>query len=555
MTIFLNLIMKNESAVLPRLLNSVFNSGIISGYSVVDTGSTDNSKQIVKDFFDSKNIPGEIHDYTFTNFADTRNFALSKIKGKCDFGFLIDADEELVVKEGFDLKKIKNILSKHDLGVSTVNYGVKYGRRNFFRTSKNFFWEGAVHEVLLCNEPHTVCNIDGLETVVHPDGSSWTAQSQREKYLGHAKLLEQEVAKTDKSRDTFYLAQSYRDAGEHLKSIDWYRKRIGRTDGFGEERYFSQYSIGKLYQDIAKFPEAILEWLRCFDLDDQRAEHLPNLIIELQEQKCWNAAYIFSKYGMEKYYGKNPHPNKVLFLNEGAYGNQLMTLHLQNCRILGKPNDMKMAREKMSIGEFFSGVVSGWTGHREFAKWLVEEMNPAVILDLGVDYGFSTYSFAMAKKGKVYGIDNFQGDFYTGVRNTSEFVRDSVEYLKGKGIGNIEIINGDFYKIAENWKKKIDILHIDEIPTNIQRTYDTWKKFVKDDGVILFHNTEAYSEVRDFFNAIPDMHKYQCGGSGGLGVISKNSRIIEKIWSEYPKSTIKKEVPKKRNHDSVHKTQ
>lgn len=530
MTIFLNLIMKNEQVVLPRLLNSVW--PILDGYCIVDTGSSDSSKEIVREFFDGKNIPGEIFDYPFTNFSDVRNFAISKIKGKADFGFLIDADEELVIQDGFDLAKFKKELGKHDVGMNIVNYGIRYGRKTFFRTSKPFRWEGAVHELLVCDSPTTTYTIEGLETIVHPDGHSWTSQSQKEKYLGHAKILEEEVSKSNKTRDIFYAAQSYRDAGEHEKSIEWYKKRVERTDGFGEERYFSQYTIGNLYRDIEKYPESILEYMRCFDLDDMRAEHLTNLITELQEQKCHQVAYMFSKYGMEKYYGKNPYPSRVLFLNEGAYDNTLLALHLRNCKVLGKSEDVKYLRGKMTIDEFFNSVTSAWIGYREFAKWLVEEMNPSVTVDLGVDYGYSTYALAMGNKGKVYGIDHFEGDPFTGIRNTREFVMDSLEYLKQKGISNIEIISGNFDRVALGWKKKIDILHIDEVPTEIKKDYDTWGKFVKDNGVILLHNTQAFPEVKEFFNRL-DLPKYEFSHSGGLGVVSKNRDIIQKIKDKY----------------------
>ena len=37
---------------------------------------------------------------------------------------------------------------------------------------------------------------------------------------------------------------------------------------------------------------------------------------------------------------------------------------------------------------------SAWTGHRYFAKWLVETLRPEITVDLGVDYGHSTFYLA-----------------------------------------------------------------------------------------------------------------------------------------------------------------
>jgi predicted O-methyltransferase YrrM len=47
-------------------------------------------------------------------------------------------------------------------------------------------------------------------------------------------------------------------------------------------------------------------------------------------------------------------------------------------------------------------------GHEDFAVRLVEHLKPKVVVDLGVDYGFSTFAFALPNIGTVYGIDWFQ---------------------------------------------------------------------------------------------------------------------------------------------------
>lgn len=57
-------------------------------------------------------------------------------------------------------------------------------------------------------------------------------------------------------------------------------------------------------------------------------------------------------------------------------------------------------------------IPTGWTDHITFAQWIVKRKNPAVIVDLGVDFGYSTFCFALPQIGKVYGIDSFEGGFY-----------------------------------------------------------------------------------------------------------------------------------------------
>ena len=56
----LSMIVKNEAPNIERCLASV--APFINYYVICDTGSTDNTKEIIKKFFDEKGIPGEILD-------------------------------------------------------------------------------------------------------------------------------------------------------------------------------------------------------------------------------------------------------------------------------------------------------------------------------------------------------------------------------------------------------------------------------------------------------------------------------------------------------------
>ncbi len=180
---------------------------------------------------------------------------------------------------------------------------------------------------------------------------------------------------------------------------------------------------------------------------------------------------------------------------------------------------------------------TAWSGHRNFAEWLVKFLNPKVIVDLGVDYGFSTFSFALPRIGHVYGIDNFVGDDFVG-KDTERYKYDFVSMKREKLHlqNNITFIEGTFDEVAETWDKKIDILHIDGSHhyEDVKKDFETWSKFVSDDGVVLMHDTcvenflgNEYG-VKKFFDEL-DMPKFTFTHSFGLGVVSKNPAIINEI--------------------------
>lgn len=173
-------------------------------------------------------------------------------------------------------------------------------------------------------------------------------------------------------------------------------------------------------------------------------------------------------------------------------------------------------------------IVSAWTGHANFAMWLVEQMRPTTTVDLGVDYGYSTFCFATRGIGTVYGIDWFNGDPQTGVRNTYSQVLESK--AEG-GFDNVELIQGKFDEVAKIWQLPIDILHIDGLHEYeaVKNDYETWSPFVRDGGIILMHYTESYpNDVGRLFNEI-DLPKLNMKNSAGLGIVSKDEALLEKI--------------------------
>lgn len=532
MTIGLVMIMKNESKVLLRCLNSVF--PIIDHYTIIDTGSQDESRTIVRKFFEEKNIAGDVYDFPlnpkdegYLMFDEWRTFAIEKAKGKTDFCFTLDADEDLVLPKNFHIHNLKSQLAKIDLGLIDLHNGLSiYSRRALWRNSKPFRYVCPVHEVLMCDLPQSTSNIKGLYVKVTSDGNSWSGDLKK-KYLGHARSLHRYIEKNgEEPRAIFYLAQSYRDAGEKEKAIEWYEKRVANTAGYYEERYWAQLQVARLKWNL-KIPVAEVadEFMKCCELDDLRAEHLYELKTLYERNSRPKSASKIDEI-WKKYIGKNPYPQRGLFINPDAY------------KIYTPP-------PKITLNDLFDSIESAWKGHREFAAWLVKEINAKTIVELGVDYGYSTFSFAISNIGKVYGIDHFEGDSLTGIRNTYNDVIANVKWLKNKhGISNIEIINGRFDDIAKRWNKKIDILHIDEIPWDLKKTYDTWSKFLSEDGIILFHNTKAFEDVGKFFGEL-DMPKYNFDHSGGLGVASRNQEIIDMISEKYaPKLIVSEKMEK-----------
>ena len=71
--ICLNMIVKNESKIIKRLLDSVVDT--IDTYCICDTGSNDNTVEIIQTYFKQKQIPGVVIHEPFRDFGYNRTYA------------------------------------------------------------------------------------------------------------------------------------------------------------------------------------------------------------------------------------------------------------------------------------------------------------------------------------------------------------------------------------------------------------------------------------------------------------------------------------------------
>ena len=333
-TLGLSMIVKNESHVILRVLNSV--APIIDYWVIVDTGSTDGSQDIIKNFFKEKNIPGELIEIEWKDFSTSRNISLKAVENRVDFGMWIDADEELIIEPGFDKEAILSKLSPEEkiidsISIRTIYGKVDYTRKNIWKTKSNFYWNGPIHELLSSPTETSGDLAKGLHVIVRPEGSSWG--NIREKYLGHAKILEEYCSTTNDPRWVFYTAQSYRDASEYNKSIEWYNKRALMKDGFYEEIFISKFMVAKLSEAIGKSKNVctiLYQEAHAADPANLRGEAIKALIQMYHRHQDWENAYVFSLYGL-RYNKNNPYPHRILFLDKSLHDFEMLDLYSLSC--------------------------------------------------------------------------------------------------------------------------------------------------------------------------------------------------------------------------------
>lgn len=306
----LNMIVKNESEVIERCLNSV--KPIIDYWVIVDTGSSDGTQKTIKKCM--KGIPGKLYERPWVNFEHNRNEALDLARDCAEYLLFIDADEELIYEEGFSLP----VLDK-DLYHLMVEFGgMHYVRNQFVKSSLNWKWVGVLHETLLSDQVQATGKLEGVKNFVRSEGCR---SRDPHKFEKDAQILEEALVKEpENARYRFYLAQTYRDGGSLEKAMENYQKRV-EMGGWPEEVFCSKYQIAQL-KELLKWPaeEVIQAYSDAYTYRPSRAEPLSRMATYLRLRGNYLLAYMVANQGLSQ---PEPEAEKALFLEDWIYRYQL----------------------------------------------------------------------------------------------------------------------------------------------------------------------------------------------------------------------------------------
>lgn len=311
MKLCLNMIVKNEAARITRALDSAVQ--FIDCYAITDTGSTDDTPKVIKEYFSAHSIPGIVSHAPFHDWSQARNSALTAARSIIprfgwDYAVLMDADMQLVMK---DFPKFLKSLETGGLSYDMEQRAgsLHYANRRLISAKATGFYKGVTHEYLDVHSaglvpPETAYFLD------HADGAN-----RPNKYKRDIQLLLDGIAKEpNNERYFYYLAQSYRDAGETDEAMKWYKKRVD-AGGWIEEQWSAQVNLAHCYKDKGDEAGFLREMLIAYNMRPSRAESLYDLAHYFREQDGkQRIAALFAEAGLSI-----PRTNDLLFVSDFVY--------------------------------------------------------------------------------------------------------------------------------------------------------------------------------------------------------------------------------------------
>jgi len=312
-TICLNMIVKNESAIIVTTLTNILEKIKIDYWVISDTGSDDNTKELIINFFKEKNIPGKLIDTKWKNFGYNRTIALEAAYNKTDYLFIFDADDVIV----------GNIMLPNKLTFDAYEFKFgdifSYNRVLLVNNRIKWLFKGILHEFICTYETITKIVLEGNYYIL--SGRTGNRNKDKDKYLKDAIVLSKEYEIEQdlllKSRYAFYCAQSYKDYNYKEQAILWYLKCLDLEISI-QEKYYSCLMLGNLYSEINDTKNAQMYWLKTMKYDSERIEGILFYIYKLRKDN--NHVLINLLYNKYKNYTR---PVNKIYIYQEIYNNEL----------------------------------------------------------------------------------------------------------------------------------------------------------------------------------------------------------------------------------------
>ena len=330
-TLSLCVICKNEENNIRNLLDSV-KGDLFDEIVIVDTGSTDKTVDIIKEYTDKVFFFEWVND-----FGAARNVSFSHATS--DYIMWLDSDDTILEKDYKKLLDLKERLHESPIWLVKYEYAHdEFGKSicSFFRErivqrSLNLQWQEPIHEYLPLDAPFQKTDIEVHHAKAHETSSR------------NIPMLEDIVKKNPTvGRNVFYLGKEYFDNGQLEKGIEKLTQFIDMPDAWSENKYNALLRIASYYKNTQDYSKAIHYCWEALKTNELKADAYCTMGDIGMETQAWDYAihWFIVASNMER-------PEDALDIVEPKYHTWLPQLQLCLCyNSIGKVFEAAVANEK-----------------------------------------------------------------------------------------------------------------------------------------------------------------------------------------------------------------
>ncbi|HZG17703.1 MAG TPA: glycosyltransferase family 2 protein [Candidatus Bathyarchaeia archaeon] len=279
-SISLCMIVKNEEEVLARCLDTI--KDIVDEINIVDTGSTDKTVEIAKQYTD------RVFFFPWTgDFAAARNKSFEFATK--EYILYLDADDVILEADRVKLKNLKETLDPsvdsvsmyYDAGTDEFgNVTLRYRRNRLVKRSRNYKWKGEAHQYL-----------EVYGNIINSD-ISITHKKIRHSVGRNLNIYQKKLERGDVfgPRDYFYYGNELRENGHYEKAIESYKKNISMQEGWVDDKIHACLFMGDCYRFLGDHANELSAVLKSFEFGKPRVEAICRIGYHFHRKRDWKSA-------------------------------------------------------------------------------------------------------------------------------------------------------------------------------------------------------------------------------------------------------------------------
>ena len=292
--IHLTMIVKNAGDSFADVLQQ--NLPYFDQYTILDTGSTDNTIDIINTVL--KNKKGKIYQEPFINFRDSRNRCLD-LAGT-DSKFLMMLDDTYIIKNNLRafLETVRGDQFSSSFSLYIHSDDVEYGSNRIIKSASQLRYKYKIHEVIT-----PVNNINVIVPMPHgyiyDFRSDYMETRTMDRKTYDLQILHEMVEEDPHdSRAYYYLGQTHNLLKNHAVAFENFILRVNHHDeGFIQEKIDACFEAARLANFYLQKPweECEALYTQSYNMDRSRPDSLYFIGIHYYLEQNYSKAYDYFK--------------------------------------------------------------------------------------------------------------------------------------------------------------------------------------------------------------------------------------------------------------------
>jgi tetratricopeptide (TPR) repeat protein len=277
------------------------NLSIIDRWTILDTGSTDETIEIINRVLVGKK-EGNLYQEPFLNFRDSRNRLLDLAGTSCKYNLMLDDTYIIQGTLREFLNEVRSDQYSNSFTLFIHSDDTKYGSNRIIKSNSGLRYIHRIHEVI--TDKNNINVVIPEEKVYIKDRRiDYMEKRTLERKQLDLKLLYEEVEDNPNDpRAYYYLAQTYNLLEDYENALKYFLKRASFTNsGFIQERVDALFEAARISNFKLNKPweECMELYEKCYKVDESRPESLYFIGIHYYLEGNYSKAFPYFKKGFE----------------------------------------------------------------------------------------------------------------------------------------------------------------------------------------------------------------------------------------------------------------